>query len=336
MFLDVSTRTILRNLKTVSASTASRFFSYGLLEPELCWADLAEANRKLIYDYLASARGRRPDVVLKVDLTCIEKTGRALPFVWCFNHRFGVQLVVLHVSVGHLHLPLAERVYLGKRTTVALALELLALFPAATWPARVVVMADAGFGSKDFLLGTQDLGFKRVLVGMRCDRKLADGRALQQVSRGEQVTLHDLPELTLWASYCRVEREEGAKRFFVVSTFKASGSYLAKRYRLRWLIESFFQRVKHDFGLKEARLRTSSGMRLWVFFACLAFSIASSQRSSDDVSKKIAPSLAEAAHTALSRLFKETLLHSLMSEVDSLSLLPGMPRLKLVMHRCNS
>lgn len=243
LFLDVSTRTLLRNLKTISASTASRFFSYGLLEPELCWTDLAQANRALVFSRLASTRGRRPDVVLKVDLTCIEKTGRSLPFVWCFNHCFGVQLVVLHVSAGDLHLPLAERVYLGKRTTVELALELLALFPATAWPARVVVMADAGFGTKDFLVGTSDLGFERVLVGMRCDRKLMEGRRMAQVSRGEQVVLHDLPGMTLWASFCRVEREEGTKRFFIVSTFKATGAYLAKRYRLRWLIESFFQSI---------------------------------------------------------------------------------------------
>ena len=282
-------------------------------------------------------------MVLKLDLTCIEKTGRALPFVWRFNHRFGVQLVVLHVSVGDLHLPLAARVYLGKTTTIDLALELLALFPAATWPARVVVMADAGFGSKDFLLGARDLDFERVLVGMRYNRKLTDGRYLHQVSRGEKVTLHDLPGVALWASYCRVAREGGEKRFFVVSTFAASGAYLARRYRLRWLIESFFQRAKHDsscplgIGLKEARLRTKSGMQLWVFFACLAFSIASSQRSSY-AREKVAPvlSLADAAHNALGQLFKETLLHHLMSEVDRLSQLPGIPKLKLVMYGCNS
>lgn len=100
----------------------------------------------------------------------------------------------------------------------------------------VVLMADAGFGSKDFLSAAKQLGFERILVGMRCDRKLSDGRSLHQVKRGERVTLHDLPGSTLWASYCRVKREEGVKRFFVVATFKETGAYLARWYRSRWLI----------------------------------------------------------------------------------------------------
>ncbi len=58
----------------------------------------------------------------------------------------------------------------------------------------------------------------------------------------------------------------------------AGGAYLARRYRRRWLIESFFKSVKHDFGLKEARLRTQTGIRLWIFLACLAYSFASLAR----------------------------------------------------------
>jgi len=234
------------------------------------------------------------------------------------------------VSVGDLHLPLAERVYLGNKTTVELALDLLARFPAAVWPPRVVVMADARFGTRDFLVGVRNLSFERVLAGMRYDRKLADGRHLHQVRRGERVALHDLPELALRASTCRVKREEGVKRSFVVSTFKATGAYLAQRYRLCWLIESFFQRAKHDFGLKKARLRSASGMKLWIFLACLAFSIASNQRS------QRRSSLTQAARIALEHLLPDTLLHRLMSELDNLTQLPGMPQLKLVVHECNS
>lgn len=75
-----------------------------------------------------------------------------------------------------------------------------------------------------------------------------------------------------------MKREEGKKRFYVASTFPAGGAYLARRYRQRWLIESFFKSVKHDFGLKEARLRTQTGIRLWIFLACLAYSFASLAR----------------------------------------------------------
>lgn len=96
------------------------------------------------------------------------------------------------MSVGDLQLPLAERVCLGKKTGVELALELPAAFPVAPWPSRVVVMADAGFGSKDFPVAAGEPGFERVLVGMRYHRKLQEGRRLHQVGRGEQVALHDL------------------------------------------------------------------------------------------------------------------------------------------------
>lgn len=339
LFLDTRTRTILKNIKGTSVSTASRFFNFGCLEPRLCWSELAVANREMVFDYLATLSGRHPDVVLKVDLTCIEKTGRKLPFVWRYNHRQGVQVVVLHVSVGSLHLPLAERIYPrgSKKTPTELALDLLNEFPAGLWPPRVVVMADAGFGSKDFLIGCRDLGFTRVLLGIKSNRKLADGRLPGQAARGEQVALHDLPGMSLWLSWCRVRQEDDVKCFFVVSTFKATGAYLAKRYRLRWFIESFFQRAKHDFGLKEARIRTQQGMRLWIFLSCLAFSIASSQRSFNSPRLGAAAlSLGEAARIAVTQFLKDTLLHSLMSDADSLAQLSGISSLKLVMHGCNS
>ena len=231
--------------------------------------------------YGVSRRGRRGDVALKLDLTCTEKTGKRIPFARVFNRAYGIQLVVLHVCFGGLSFPLAYRIYRGKgkRTPVDLALELLAQFPASAWTAKTVVLADAGFGSCDFIQGCQDLGFTRLLVGVRCDRKLQDGRKLVQLSkRGERVGLHDLPDQPLYVSWCDVKRDGGKNRFYVVSTFAAGGAYLARRYRKRWLIESLFNSIKHDFGLKEARLRTQTGIRLWIFFACLAYSFASLAR----------------------------------------------------------
>lgn len=62
-----------------------------------------------------------------------------------------------------------------------------------------MVLADAGFGSSRFIQGCQALGFKRLLVGMRGNRQLADGRQFTELKqRGEQVTLHDLPGQPLW------------------------------------------------------------------------------------------------------------------------------------------
>lgn len=312
LFLDCKLRTTLQNLKGLSASTASRFLSYEHAPDEVFWAEL---NRwQLGQLYRLPRRGRRGDVVLKLDLTCVEKTGKRIPFARVFNRRYGIQLVVLHACVGGLSFPLGYRVYQGKgqATVGELALELLAAFPTSCWSSRVVVLADAGFGSAEFIQGCCQLGFKRLLVGVRCNRTLDDGCSLDQLKRrGERVILHDLVGLPLWLSWCDVKREQGKKRFYVASTFAASGTYLARRYRRRWLIEAFFNSVKHDFGLKEARLRTKTGIRLWIFLACLAYSLASLARylSQQPIT------LLEAAERILDTLVDVRLLH-LMADCE--------------------
>lgn len=279
LFLDGKLRTTLQNIRGLSSSTASRFLSCEHVPDEVYWAAL---NRwQLQQCYLLPRRGRRGDVVLKLDLTCVEKTGKQIPFARVFNRCYGIQLVVLHACVGGLSFPLGYWIYLGKgkSTPVDLALELLMQFPASGWSSQTVVMADAGFGSSEFICGCGQLGFTRLLVGIRYNRKLTDGRRLEQLGElGEQVALHDLNNVPLWLSWCDVKREGGKTRFYVAATFSGGGAYLARRYRQRWLIESFFKSVKHDFGLKEARLRTKTGIRLWIFLACLAYSFASLAR----------------------------------------------------------
>lgn len=193
LFLDCKLRTTLQNIRGLSASTASRFLSCEHVPDEVYWTAL---NRwQLQQCYLLPRRGRRGDVVLKLDLTCIKKTGKQIPFVRLFNRCYGIQLVVLHACVGGLSFPLGYRIYLGKgrSTPVDLALELLEQFPASQWASRTVVLADAGFGSAAFIHGCTQLGFTRLLVGIRYNRKLSDGRRLEQLGeRGEQVALHDL------------------------------------------------------------------------------------------------------------------------------------------------
>ena len=325
LFLDCKLRTTLQNLKGISASTASRFLSCEHVPDEVFWAELSSWQREQFYRL--PKRGRRGDVVLKLDLTCVEKTGKQIPFVRVFNRRYGIQLVVLHACVAGLSFPLGYRIYRGKgkSTVTDLALELLAAFPTSMWSPRAVVLADAGFGCSAFIGGCQALGFKRLLVGMRCNRQLADGRQLTELSqRGEQLTLHDLPEHPLWLSWCDVRCEQGKKRFYVAATFAAGGAYLARRYRQRWLIESFFKSIKHDFGLKEARLRTETGIKLWIFLACLAYSFASLARHLN----KQAITLLEAAERVLDALVDVRLIH-LMIDCERFSQISPR-RLKLV------
>lgn len=325
LFLDCKLRTTLQNIRGLSASTASRFLSCEHVPDQVYWAAL---NRwQLEQCYLLPRRGRRGDVVLKLDLTCVEKTGKQIPFARLFNRCYGIQLVVLHACVGGLSFPLGYRIYLGKgqSTPVDLALELLEQFPASQWTSHVVVLADAGFGSSEFICGCGQLGFARLLVGIRCNRKLSDGRRIEQLGeRGEQVALHDLNNVPLWLSWCDVKREAGKTRFYVAATFSASGAYLAQRYRRRWLIEAFFDSIKHDFGLKEARLRTKTGIRMWIFLACLAYSFARLARALSQ--QRI--TLLEAAQDVLDTLLDVRLLY-LMIDCERFSQ-TSPRRLKLV------
>lgn len=180
VFLDASLRTTLDNVKIISASTASRFFSHDMLDERLCWEELNHWQFEQLYRR-SFGRGRKPEVVLKLDLTCIEKTGKKLPFTWCYNKRYGIQLLTLHACFGSLSFPIATSLYEGKHRLAELALELLEHFPIHSWPAGVIVMADAAFGTSEFLQGTHELGFEKVLV--RCDRRLTDGRKLSELAR---------------------------------------------------------------------------------------------------------------------------------------------------------
>lgn len=70
LFLDCELRTTLQNIKGMSASTASRFFSCEHAPDAAFWSEL---NRwQLGQCYGLPRRGRRSDVVLKLDPTCIE------------------------------------------------------------------------------------------------------------------------------------------------------------------------------------------------------------------------------------------------------------------------
>jgi hypothetical protein len=63
--------------------------------------------------------------------------------------------------------------------------------------------------------------------------------------------------------------------------------------------------IKHDFGLKEARLRTQTGIRLWIFLACLAYSFASLARYRN----KQPITLLEAAQNVLESMTDVQLVH---------------------------
>lgn len=203
-----------------------------------------------------------------IDLTSLEKCGKFLhlstptddpnaPEAWVrvLNGKQGLQLVVLYLVIGEWRVPWTFRVWRGKGypSPVQLACKLLATVPTQLTQGRVVIVqADTEFGTVECLKAVRQRSW-RVVVGMRCNRKLSDGQTLKQfyrnAKRGQQVKLEGVSHpLTL--SWFWLKRAQGKRELrFVVSNHPYSGVYLVRLGRKRWAIEGFFKTAKHRFGL---------------------------------------------------------------------------------------
>ena len=152
---------------------------------------------------------------------------------------------MMYLVAGPLRLPWALRVWRGRgsRSACELAVALLRTLPSRlTRRFRVLVLADSGFGSVEFLEAVHALEFD-VVVGMGRSRRTTDGRALPRLRTGERVRLRGMSFPVTVARY-RVRRREGLETRFVVATFVASGRTLSRWGRRRWRIEGFFKTAK--------------------------------------------------------------------------------------------
>jgi hypothetical protein len=143
-------------------------------------------------------RGRRPHLQVILDLTTLEKRGKFKAFnelVHVFHGKRGVHLVVLYLVVGQWRIPWSFRVYRGKDepSPAQLGLRLVRQLP--QWLRRafnVLVLADTALGSVEFLSGIRRLKL-HAITGVRCDRRLSDGRQLCNLHKpGQQVRLEGL------------------------------------------------------------------------------------------------------------------------------------------------
>jgi hypothetical protein len=127
-----------------------------------------------------------------------------------------------------------------------LGLRLLAGLPKAlTQHFYVLVLADTAFGSIEFLQGVRQLKY-HAITGLRCDRRLADGRRLAQLhKRGQQVRLAGL-KFPVSLSWYYLKRDNGKlEKRYVLSTKVLKGSTITWWGKRRWSIEGFFKTVKH-------------------------------------------------------------------------------------------
>ena len=178
----------LRCSSSKSPAALSRFLNlYSWNARGLIRATRAHALESL-FAYYQQQRGRRPYLLVSVDLATLEKVGcfEKLGLISVLNKKRGLHLVVLYLVAGPLRFPFelvasaswAFRVWRGKNeaSVSELALALLRSLPRSLKTCfKILVLADGGFGNKPFLEGVRKLELDAV-VGMRQDRHLEDGR----------------------------------------------------------------------------------------------------------------------------------------------------------------
>ncbi len=118
----------------------------------------------------------------------------------------------------------------------------------------------------------------RAVVGMRCNRRMQDGRTLKQLyrqgRRGQQVHLLGMT-CPVTVSWFWLKRADGKRELrFVVSTHPDSGVYLVRLGRWRWAIEGFFTTIKHRFGLHRFGQTTLLGVYRWLILSLIAYLLA--------------------------------------------------------------
>jgi DDE family transposase len=320
LFLQATGTPLPQHSRMKSPSALSRFLN------RYPWSVRAviRAARRAVLEQLQppQGRGRRPVLRLILDLTALEKAGKFKglnDLIKVLNGKRGLQLVMLYLAIGRWRIPWGFRVWRGKgqATPAELALKLVRTLPA--WlkrSYRVLVLADAGFGSVEFLEGVKALGLDAV-VGMRCDRRLTDGRALQELKlRGSRVELEGL-SFPVYASWVWLKREGGKRELrMVISTRAMSGQRIARWGKRRWQIEGFFKTSKHRFGLHRFGQGTRIGVYRWLVLSLLAFVLAHWAHLSAFASAE--PDWGRAARTALEQLLPGVLLFTLFWDLKQL------------------
>lgn len=287
LFLEAQGHPLPQHTQLKSASSLSRFLNL------YTWSTrgVIRFTRKAILNQIAQHRPHKgiPLRVL-IDLSTLQKCGKFLhlstptddpehpdPWVRLLNGKRGLHLVVLYLVFGEWRVPWSFRVWRGKgqSSPAELACKLLAAVPKALTQGRtVIVLADTEFGTVGFLDAVRKRAWRSV-VGMRCNRKLQDGRSLKQLyrkgKRGQQVFLEGIasPLTVSWFWLKRADKKRELR--FVVSTYPYSGVYLVRLGRKRWAIEGFFKTIKHRFGLHCFGQSTRLGVYRWLILSLIAY-----------------------------------------------------------------
>ncbi len=194
LLLDGSGKALPERATVKSPAAISRFLNHASWDTRKLCRMLREHALHTVQSWYGQHPQHRPRLELLVDLTSLEKTGKftaLTDWMHTYNGAYGVHLVVLYLCCGPLRLPWAFQIWRGKGTRAAaqLALKLLRTVPAALLKAKRTprLHADGGFESAEFIQGVLARGLD-IVIGVRCSRKLEDGRSVREVLvRGEVV-----------------------------------------------------------------------------------------------------------------------------------------------------
>lgn len=290
LFLEAQGHPLPQHAQVKSASALSRFLN------QYQWSTrgVIRATRKAIFQQIQQhCPHKNAPLQVLIDLTTLEKCGKFLhlsnrtdepenPELWVrvLNGKRGLHIVMLYLVIGGWRVPWSFRVWRGKgyASPSQLACKLLATVPIAlSQQRRVIVLADTEFGSVEFLHAVRQRSW-RAVVGMRCNRRMQDGRTLKQLyregQRGQQVHLVGMTN-PVTVSWFWLKRANGKRELrFVVSTHPYSGVYLVRLGRNRWAIEGFFKTIKHRFGLHCFGQSTKLGVYRWLILSLIAYLLA--------------------------------------------------------------
>lgn len=259
-----------------SPAALSRFLNHYRWSVRGLIRQTRQAAMTSLFATYAQKKGCRPKLLVMIDLTTLEKTGRfeQLNLVRILNKKRGVHVVVMYLLVGPLRMPWSFRIWRGKgeESASALALKLLRQLPKPlTQRFRTLILADGGFGTITFLEGVKTLGLDAV-VGMRSDRCLEDGRQAGEVRSGASVTPTGLSFPVTVARH-HLNRKGKRETRVTVATFAAKGRIISRWGKRRWRIEGFFKTAKSRFGLARFGQQTLLGVLRFLVLSLLAFTL---------------------------------------------------------------
>lgn len=207
LFLQAQGNPLPEHSQTKSASALSRFLNINPWSTREMIRVVRTHILQTVLKFLSSSsKGRRPFLQVIVDLTTLEKRGKFQSFgnlIKVYNGKRGLHLVVVYLVVGKWRIPWSFRVWRGKGTPspAQLGLKLVKRLPQSlNQHFKIIILADTGFGSKEFLHGVRKLKYHAV-TGVAINRKLVDGRILRHLhQQGQQVFLVGLkfPVTVYW------------------------------------------------------------------------------------------------------------------------------------------